>query len=411
MSGSSSYVSVLRSPGALRVFVPALVGRLSFAMVTLSMLFAVQQGTGSFALAGAATGVSGLANVLASPFRARMVDGWGQRITLNCLTIGFAGGLIGLAAIAALPHPAAWALVVGAALTGIFQPPLGASMRVLWATIATTPSMRTRAYSLDAVAEELLFTTGPLIAAAIIATSSPSVGLIVTAGVALIGTFGMTSSHVSSSHPRSTAVRAGGNRPLRQPGFPPVLIALLGAGIVLGVIEVAAPAAATEHGSRGLAGVLLAAFAAGSGAGGLFYGHREWASSLVRRLLLLGGGMALLCGLLALAPNVLVLGIGLAVVGFFLAPSLVTGYLLADHLTSADVRTEASSWINTAVNTGAAAAAAAAGLVVDAASANSALLVGAVGAAICLALATPALARGRNRRGAIASPSNSQPEM
>jgi len=386
-----SYLQVLRTPQALRVFLPALLGRLSFAMVTLVLLFAVQGSTGSFAVAGLATGAFGLANVLASPYRARLVDRWGQRLTLNSLAAAFALGLVGIAAVTAQPRPSAVMVVLLAAVTGLCSPPLGAAMRVLWGTITRTPAARRRAYSVDAVAEEVLFTTGPLLVALLITATSATVALSVTAAIAVIGTLGLTSSRVSRAVAPALVPAASSSRPLRQPGFRPVLVALLGVGIVLGVVEVTAPAIAVSVGSAGLAGVLMAAFAAGSAVGGLLYGRREWATPLPRRLIVLAGSMAALTGLIAWAPGVVALAIGLAAVGFFLAPSLVTGYLLADDLTAPEVRTEASSWINTAVNTGAAFAAAAAGVAVDAVTASAALAGGAIAAALCLLGAAPFL--------------------
>ena len=390
---SGSYLAVLRTKGALRVFLPALVGRLSFAMVTLVLLFAVQQSTESFAVAGASVGAFGLANVIASPHRARFVDRHGQRFALNSLAIAFAVGLCGIAALTAQPSPSAAVLIGLAAIVGLFPPPLGASMRVLWGSLTTPGMLRTKAYSIDAVCEELLFATGPLIAAAIVGAASPAVGLLATAAVALAGSFGMTSSPLSQQYVAVATSLPKISRPLRQAGFVAVLIALLGIGVVLGTVEVVAPAVAESQGSVGLAGVLLAAFAAGSGAGGLLYGQRTWKSSLVKRLLVFGTVMALLCALLASVGLVVVLGFGLAAVGFFLAPSLVTGYLLADDLTSVEVRTEASSWINTAVNAGAALAAVIVGFTVDSLEARLGFTVGAGIALILLVSASVPLRR------------------
>ncbi|RII85519.1 hypothetical protein DZF98_17460, partial [Clavibacter californiensis] len=67
------------------------------------------------------------------------------------------------------------------------------------------------------------------------------------------------------------------------------------------------------------------------------------------------------------ALALLLIAAALVPVGLFLAPAMVTGYLLADAQTEPSVRTEASAWVNTAVNTGVALAAAAVGAVVDAA--------------------------------------------
>jgi MFS family permease len=399
---SVGYLEVLRTPGAMRVFIPALAGRLSFAMVTLALLFAVQQSTGSFAVAGAATGAFGLANVIASPYRARVVDRKGQRVALNAMAAGFAVGLSGIALLTAQHKPAVWAIIGVAAIVGLFPPPLGAAMRVLWGSVTSPGAVRTKAYSVDAVCEELLFTMGPLVAAGAVSMASPTIGLFVTAAVALFGTLGMTSSPVSRRHIAAPPPeRSTSSRPLRQPGFAIVLVALLGVGIVLGTVEVVAPAVATKLGSVELAGILLASFAAGSAIGGLFYGHRTWRSSLLTRLFIAGTIMTVQCALLATITTTLILCFGLAAVGFFLAPSLVTGYLLADDLTSPGVRTEASSWINTAVNAGAAAAATGAGISVDTSEPRLGFLVGAAAALFLLATAAVTLLRQTQRQRVI----------
>ncbi|WP_255408550.1 MFS transporter [Cryobacterium sp. M23] len=143
---------------------------------------------------------------------------------------------------------------------------------------------------------------------------------------------------------------------------------------------------ADRQGSVGVAGILLASFAAGSAVGGLLYGQRIWRSSLVKRLLISVTVMTARCALLTAIEFVAALGFGLAAVGFFLAPSLVTGYLLADDLTAAEVRTEASSWINTAVNAGAAVAAVMVGLAMDAVEPRLGFIIGG-GMALILVMA------------------------
>lgn len=392
---SGGYSEVLRTRGALRVFLPALAGRMSFAMVTLSLLYSVQSSTHSFAAAGAATGAFGFANVIGSPHRARIVDRLGQRRALNVLAASYSAGLLILAMLTAARGTPAWTLVTVSALVGALPPPLGAAMRVVWSALTPVGLLRTRAYSIDAVSEELLFTTGPLITATIISAASPPAGLLVTAVVALLGTLGMTSSTTSKSIKPAKAPPHKTNRPLAQPGFVAVLVALFGIGIVLGTVELAAPAVASQQGSIDLAGILLAAFAAGSALGGLLYGRRAWKIALVSRLIISGALMTLLSTLLVFAPTVTVLGIGLAAVGFFLAPSLVTGYLLADDITAPEVRTEASTWINAAVNAGAAAASAGVGVIVDSFTPHTGFLVGATTAFVVIAVASPHLVRRR----------------
>ncbi|WP_158207725.1 MFS transporter, partial [Clavibacter michiganensis] len=270
----TGYLAVLALPGALRVFLPAMLGRLSFAMVALALLLLVQARTGSFAAAGLATGAFGLANVLASPVRARLVDAHGQRPVLVALAVAHALGLVGVLAVVRIGAPVG-VVVVTAALAGLAMPPLGAAMRVVWAALVPDARMRTRAYSLDAVGEEVVFTVGPLVVAALVAVADPEVAVLASAAASVTGTLGMTSSRLSRAQGarpappegQPTADGRAGRRsadPLRQPLVIPLLVTLLGVGAVLGSVEVAVAALAERAGSTALAGPLLAAFAAGS---------------------------------------------------------------------------------------------------------------------------------------------------
>jgi MFS family permease len=394
MGLARDYAEVLRLPHAMRVFVPALVGKLSFTMVVLAILLSVQAATDSFTVAGIATGAFGLTNVVASPYRARFVDRSGQRRGLGVLAAGFALGMFGLAIATAVEHPAVGLIVALALVSGVFAPPIGAAMRVLWANLAPTPALKSRAYSLDAVADEVLYTTGPLIVTLVIAIASPTGGLIAVGATALIGTLLMTSGVASRAHAPVAEAAPASARPLRQRGFVPALVALLGTGLVIGVVEIGAPAIASDQPTI-VVGLLIAMLSLGSGIGGLVYGNREWRSRSIVRLIVLGAAMALACGTLVLAPNLWVLGGLLVIVGLFLAPSLVTGYVLADELTVPEVRTEASSWINTSTNLGGAVSTAVGGFLIDTVSTDAALGAGAVAALACVAIATPFLLRKR----------------
>ncbi|WP_348789376.1 MFS transporter [Leifsonia sp. NPDC080035] len=377
-------IASLRIPGALRAFLPALVGRSALAMAGLAVLLAVQESTRSFAVAGLASAVFGIANVIAAPWRARAVDRWGQPRALGALAIVHAAGFAGMGVIAAVPgSSAAWFLGL-ALVVGVSAPPLGAAMRMVWSSLTPAGAEREKAFSLDAVAEELLFVAGPVLVTAIIVASSPSVGLFVTAGVVLVGTLGLVTSRASSALSGSPVV-AGGERarPLRVPGFLRVLIVLTGVGAVLGVVEIGAPALAAEQDAVPAAGWLLAAFAAGSAAGGLVYGQLRWRVSLGVRLLVLCLGIGATAVVVSALGSLPLFAAGLVVLGAFLAPSLITGYLVADTVVAPEARTEASTWINTAVNLGAALASAVAGAAIDAAGTGVALLVvGLVAAAL-----------------------------
>ena len=88
-------------------------------------------------------------------------------------------------------------------------------------------------------------------------------------------------------------------------------------------------------------------------------------------LVIMAGGIALT----AIAPDLLLAGIALALTGTVLAPSAVLSYLSAERL--AGPGAEASTWVNTAWNGGGAAGLALAGLAVGRAGTTTPLLAGA----------------------------------
>ncbi|MGW3183058.1 MFS transporter [Kitasatospora sp. NPDC001119] len=380
-------LAVLLLPGALRAFLPALVARSALAMGGLALLLAVQASTGSYSQAGFATATFGIANVVAAPWRARAVDRLGHRIALTAMAAGQASGFVALALIAGAEGVAdAWFLVLGA-VVGLTAPPLGAAMRMIWASLTTAGDQRTKAFSIDAVCEELLFVGGPVVITAVIVATSPATGLWVTAATVFLGTAAMTSSASSGALRGTGGSVARGDRPLQQPGFARVLTVLVGVGGVLGVAEIAAPAVAAQRDAVAASGWLLAAFAGGSALGGFLYGQLKLTSGIGARLFTLCTGMGLAAVLVSQLHPLGLFAAGLALVGLFLAPSLITGYLIADTVVPESGRTEASTWINTSVNLGASLASAAAGVVIDTSGGWFALL---LMGAIALALATAA---------------------
>lgn len=393
-AAAAGYRGVLRLPHARCVFAAALLGRLSLAMISLGLLLTVQRSTGSYAIAGAATALFGVANVVIAPARARLVDRRGPGRILIILASGYTAGLLALAGLAGRAAPT-WSLLAAAAVAGFCAPPV---MRGLWAVLAPDPATLSRAYSLDAVAEELLFVTGPLVVGAVVLVAPPAITLLLGAGLAVGGAVGMTRSPAAAvaAAPVPVAPTSTRIRPLRQAGFWPVLMALFGVGVVLGTIEVVVPAFAQQHHHVAAAGALLALLSLGSAVGGLFHGHRTWSSTPVVRLPVFTAALVVASATLVAAQQILLFALILIVVGLFLAPALIVGYLLADQLVPAAARTEASTWITTASNAGAAASAALVGYFVDRSGIAAALAVGTALAAACTALGVIGI-RMRNR--------------
>ncbi|MFE3036976.1 MFS transporter [Streptomyces canus] len=364
---SASYARVLRIPHARRTFATALLGRLSYGLVPLSLMLAVTRASGSYAVAGAVMALFGATVVFLSPARAALIDRYGPRRAL----VPMASAYVLLLALltTAVWRPGAPPVLLGilTALAGACAPPLGPTMRTVWARLAQDDrALLQRAYSLDGVAEELLFVSGPLLVGVLVGAAPPTAGIAVGAALMVAGTAGFVASPVVRAiRPAARTSRrgTGGLGVLRRVGRP--VGAVTGVGLAIGSLDLLVVAFAGLHGHGGASVAwVLAAVSTGSAVGGLLNGAVAWRGPARARLvpLTLGLGLALVGA--GLAPGLGTLALFMAVAGFFVSPVLTTAYLIADEIVGPEVRTQAGAWVNTAVNAGSTLGTAAAGALV-----------------------------------------------
>ncbi|MDO0911696.1 MFS transporter [Streptomyces sp. DT2A-34] len=396
-----SYAAVLRIPYARRTFAAALLGRLSYGIVPLSVMLAVTRASGSYAVAGVVMALFSGTSVFLSPARAALIDRHGPRRALVPMAAAYTA-LLGLLTVTVWHPGAASPLVLGTvtAAAGACTPPLGPTMRALWGRLAADRALVQRAYSLDAVAEELLFVSGPLLVGVVVGFAPPALGIVVGAVLIAAGTAGFVASppvrDLAPGHAKARARGKSRRRVLRGIGRP--VIAAAGVGLALGAVEllVVAFVEGRGHGSDSVAWV-LAAMSAGSAVGGLANGAFAWRISAGLRLPLLAAGLGTALLGAGLAPGLGTLASAMAVAGLFVAPAITTAYLIADEAAAPEARVQAGAWVNTAVNAGGTAGTAAAGLLVGRLSTGWCF---AVTGAVTL-LAAVAVARGATRdRGA-----------
>ncbi|MFD4659825.1 MFS transporter [Kitasatospora sp. NPDC058444] len=363
-SPAPSYAAVLRAPHTGRVFGAALLGRLSYGMVPFAMMLAVQDATGSYPVAGTVLALFGLASVLLSPARAALVDRYGPRRALPPMAALYAGLLVLVAA--TTWRPGAPPLLTGALVVaaGACTPPLGPVMRTLWRRLLPDRELLRRAYSLDTVAEELLFVSGPLLVGLLLTVAGPTAGVAAGAGLVLTGTLALVSSPAAREADR-TGPAAPGARPEGGGELRRVVLASATTGLALGALDLMVVAFAEERGRAGAAAWILAALSAGSAVGGLAHGAVAWSAPNRARLPLLAAGLGLALAGAGLAPNLPVLTAAVALAGLFVSPVVTTAYLIADETAAPRARTRAGAWVNTAFNAGSAGGTATIGLLVD----------------------------------------------
>ncbi|WP_406732644.1 MFS transporter [Streptomyces sp. NBC_01794] len=359
--GATGYADILKAPHAARLLTGTLVGRLPSATAHIAIVLFTRAEGGSYTLAGALAAVYGLATAVGQPLLGRAVDLYGQpRVQLPAAVLS-ALGMTLLAAVGTGSLPAAYAAVV---VAGLFTPPLEGGLRALWPSVLDREDQVHRAYAMDAVAQEVMFTVGPLLVTLLVSLWSPAAALLVINAIGVLGALSVVLSEPSRAW-RSAPREAHWLGALRSPG----LLALLGAfffvGLALGSITVAGVAYADDHGRQAVYGWLMAALGLGALLGGVVYGARQWAGAPERRLLAIVALLALGYLPLALTPGVAAMTALSAVAGVFLAPAIACAFIVVDRHAPTGTVTEAFSWLVTTFGVGAAVGTAVAGPAVE----------------------------------------------
>ncbi|MET9934322.1 MULTISPECIES: MFS transporter [unclassified Streptomyces] len=376
------YLDILRAPHAARLLAGTLVGRLPNGTGPVALTLFVRDQGGGYTLAGGLIAAYGVATALGQPLLGRAVDLKGQpRVQLPAAVLSALG--MTLLALTGIGHLGlAYAAVV---LAGLFTPPLEGGLRALWPSVLGREDRVHRAYALDAVAQEVMFTVGPLLLTLLVSLWSPAAALLVINALGVLGALAVVLSEPSRTW-RSAAREAHWLGALRSPG----LLALLGSfffvGLALGSITVAAVAYADDRNAPAVYGWLMAALGLGALLGGVAYGARQWAGAPERRLRVLVLLLAVCYLPLVLVPGPVAMT-GLSVLsGVFLAPALACAFIVVDRHAPRGTVTEAFSWLVTTFGVGSALGSAVAGPAVELAGTASGFAVAGAGGLVAFAV-------------------------
>ncbi|MDX6739747.1 MFS transporter [Actinocorallia sp. A-T 12471] len=378
------YLSLLRAPYAARLLGGTLLGRLPNGMGVLAIVLFTRAEGGSYALAGMLAAVHGLAAGAGQPLLGRLMDRLGQpRVLLTSAALAGAGFVaFAFTGIGSVPLA-----LVAVSVAGLFTPPLEPGLRALWPDVLKEPDQVQAAYAMDAAAQELLFTLGPVLVIASKAVSGTA-PLYVCALLGLAGALVVALSGPSRAwRGRPSAGDWAGA--LRSPGLVVLGVSLGFIGLSLGVFNVAMVAYAEGIGREEASGWLIAVNALGALTGGLVYGARSWPGRPERRIPPLLAGLTVGYALLLLTPGLPLMMVLSYVSGIFLAPTLACVFGLVDGLAPAGTVTEAFAWIVAFMTVGVSAGSALAGKVQDdvgtVAALSGSALGGVAAVAVCLA--------------------------
>ncbi|MFI9821988.1 MFS transporter [Streptomyces sp. NPDC052013] len=359
---ATGYLEILRARHATRLLVGTLVGRLPNATAAIAIVLFVRAEGGSYSLAGALAAVYGVSNAVGQPVLGRLVDLRGQpRVQLPAAVLsGLAMAVFAWVGIE--PLAVAYAAVAAA---GLFTPPLEGGLRALWSSVLHREDQVHRAYAMDAVAQEVMFTVGPLLVTVCVSVWSAQAALLVINVLGVLGALSVVVSPPSRAW-RSAPREAHWLGALRSPGLLALLGAFLFVGMALGSITVASVPYADEHGGDHVYGWLMAGIGLGALIGGMAYGARQWAGPPARRLQVLVALLAVCYLPLTLMPGAVAMTLLTVVAGLFLAPAIACAFVLVDRHAPRGTVTEAFSWLVTTFTVGASVGTGLAGPVVEA---------------------------------------------
>ncbi|KOV91157.1 MULTISPECIES: MFS transporter [unclassified Streptomyces] len=359
---ATGYLEILRARHALRLLTGTLVGRLPNATAAIALVLFVRAEGGTYSLAGALAAVYGVANAVGQPVLGRLVDLYGQpRVQLPAAVLA-ALAMVLFACAGTDPLPLAYAAVAAA---GLFTPPLEGGLRALWPSVLDREEQVHTAYAMDAIAQEVMFTVGPLLVTVCVSLWDERAALLVLSLLGVLGALSVVVSPPSRAW-RSAPREAHWLGALRSPGLLVLLAAFLCVGIALGSITVASVSYADGHGGDVVYGWLMAGLGLGALAGGSVYGARRWAGVPERRLRVLVALLAVCYLPLMLTPGPVAMVLLSVVSGVFLAPCIACAFIIVDRHAPGGTVTEAFSWLVTTFTVGASVGTGLAGPVVQA---------------------------------------------
>ena len=385
----ADYRRALSAPGARGPAIASLLARLPIAMIGISALLFVQRETGSFAIAGMVSASALVGVSIGSVAQGRLIDRFGPTRPLLIVTTVFVLAMTALVS-AIEAHASTATLITLSVAIGLSEPMVGSASRALWGRLLPAGPVRNAAFSYEAISMEVFFILGPGVAGLLITAPWAGTGMVVGAACMVTG---------SITFALSPTVRAWGPArgneggrllgALASPGMRTLAIAALGFGMVIGFIEVAVPAAATEAGKPAVGGLLLSAWSVSSVAFGVAYSMRPWPRPVALRLPVLlamfGALVALLALPTALAPASLWwLALAMLGAGALITPQSTTHSAAIEIVAPRGTAAEAFGWLLTAITLGLAAGQSVSGYLVEH-SGPPASFLAAAGAAITLA--------------------------
>ena len=363
-----------------------ILARFPSGMITLGLLIHVEGMFHSYGAAGLVLAATSVGQGVAGPITSRLMGSIGARVVLISTTVVCAASLLWMAFV---PMPL-WGFILAGLVAGLSFPPVQPAVRTMYPKLVDASKLA-RLFSLDASAQEVIWVFGPMIITLVSMQISSVMGLVVCAGMLVVGGAWFIASpelgevRFAPSSGRFGAVLLRG----------PVILATAVGFLMVGSTAAIEASIVNRFGEGGLqAGAILAGMSVASLTAGFLFGHRQsgkFTMSLWMCTMLTG---SLVASQVHSFPMTL---LAMILAGAGMAPALAIMFSLISATISFNQSAEAYGWANTGQLVGAALGSAVAGFLIDRSGSPGGFLVAAM-FALLAALAPLAFFRVRDHR-------------
>ena len=418
---ASPYLEILRLPGALAFSAAGFLARMPMSMFGLGTVLLIAAVTGRYGLAGLVAAAGSVCYALAAPQFARLCDRFGQRRVLRPQVAVFGVTTVAFMTLAELRAPLA-VVIVPAALAGATMPSVGSMVRARWSVLLAGTGRLHTAFSLESVADEIIFVVGPALVTLLATAVYPAAGVGAALVLCVTGTLLFAAQRRTQPRPRRPERQRKPPRPWRGrggripavpsvpaprrtgtwaavPGLATLVPVYCFVGAMFATIDLSTVGFSAEHGHIAVAGLVLGTYALGSAIGGLWYGARAWRAPLERRFVITLGCTVAGVSTFWLQPGFASLFAVIIVAGMSISPTLIAGYGLIERQAPPERRTEGMTWLSSAISVGVAAGSPLAGHLIDAHGARAGYLFAAACGAAAVLAGVAGLGRGARRPG------------
>ena len=171
-----NYRNIFAIKGAARFSIAGFIARMHLSMDRLALLLIVVHETGSYALAGLMVATASVVITISQPYWSRAADNFGQGRVLYVNTIFRFLGFAVFIYLVHFEYPI-WTWFLSIIFAELNTISAGGLVRRRWIWVLPDHSLKTTAYSFEALVDEIIFVFGPLIATFLSTSIAPEAGL------------------------------------------------------------------------------------------------------------------------------------------------------------------------------------------------------------------------------------------